>query len=165
MSPERLSQDLAAVEAALTSLRPAPSTLDRDRVMYLAGQAAGRRRERLASWMWPCTSAAATIAACVLGLLLLERPGPEGNPQTADTPAARPVQTEVPLPQWAATQPGSQETAGPLDADVRYLGLRHLVLTRGIEALPEVQPSIAPKNQTPMPSPTHGRMLEQFLDG
>ena len=44
MSQEPLNPDLAGVEAALAGLRPAPSALDRDRLMFLAGQAAGLRR-------------------------------------------------------------------------------------------------------------------------
>jgi hypothetical protein len=164
MGAERLSQELAAVEAALASLGPAPSTLQRDRLMYLAGQAAGRRRARLASWTWTGTAAAATIAACVLGILLLGRSGPGGNPPIAETPAARPAQTELPSPQWATTPPTLQKTVRPLDAPVRYLELRRLVLTRGVEALPELTPSVPPKEQR-MPTPIHGRMLEELLDG
>jgi hypothetical protein len=43
MSEERLSSELAALEATLAGLAPAPSGIDRDRLMFLAGQAAGRR--------------------------------------------------------------------------------------------------------------------------
>ena len=68
MSQEPLNSDLADVEAALAGLRPARSALDRDRLMYLAGQAAGYRRARRAVWIGAGTSLAATLAACVLAL-------------------------------------------------------------------------------------------------
>ena len=165
MSREPLNPDLAGVEAALAALRPSPSALDRDRLMFLAGQAAGRRRARLAARMWAGTSAVATIAACVLAILLLQRAGPEGSRQTAATPAAAPEQGQSPLPQWAVAQPAPQKTAGGLDTEFRYLELRQLMLTRGIGALPEVVPNVAPQEQVPMPLPVHGRMLEKLLDG
>ena len=56
MSEKRVKPDLEAIQSALSSLRPTESGVDRDRLMYLAGQAAGgagsvdvpRRR---AGWM------------------------------------------------------------------------------------------------------------------
>ncbi|MHB1034625.1 MAG: hypothetical protein ACYC35_04580 [Pirellulales bacterium] len=42
MSEESLGKDLKAAEAALGSLVPRSSRIDRDRLMFLAGQAAGR---------------------------------------------------------------------------------------------------------------------------
>ena len=45
MSEERLNEPLATFEAALASLRLRPSSLDRARVMYLAGQASVRGAE------------------------------------------------------------------------------------------------------------------------
>ncbi len=39
MSEKRLNEELAAIEIALASLKPAASRVDRDRVMFLAGRA------------------------------------------------------------------------------------------------------------------------------
>ena len=41
MSEKRINEELAAVEAALASLKPAASGVDRDRVMFLAGRIVG----------------------------------------------------------------------------------------------------------------------------
>ena len=43
MSEERLSGELAAIEAALCSLTPTPSAIQRDRLMFLAGKASAHR--------------------------------------------------------------------------------------------------------------------------
>jgi hypothetical protein len=59
MSERNLDAELAAVEATLTELVPAESSLSRDRVMYLAGMAAGRseRSATTVGWALPteCT--------------------------------------------------------------------------------------------------------------
>jgi hypothetical protein len=43
MSQERLSDELAAIEAALCSLTPAASGIERERLMFLAGRASAKR--------------------------------------------------------------------------------------------------------------------------
>lgn len=155
MSQEPLNSDLADVEAALAGLRPARSALDRDRLMYLAGQAAGYRRARRAVWIGAGTSLAATLAACVLGVALFRQLGLERGHQTANAPVPPPGQSSP--WSWAANPPES------LDGGASYLELRQLVLTRGVEAMPEVAPSTATKN--PAPTLTPRRMLGHLLDG
>lgn len=155
MSQEPLNPELASVEAALAGLRPTPSALDRDRLMFLAGQAAGYRRARRAAWLGAGTSIAATLAACVLGVALFQQPGPERDHQTASAPVPQSAQPDV--SSWAANPPDS------LDAGASYLELRQLVLTRGVEAMPEITPSTATKDQPPAPSAR--RMLDHLLDG
>src|SRR5438552_2968410 len=78
------------LEQALTALRPSAGSIDRDRLMFLAGRATGDRDiatsgmaglglagqvlpERggaFSQWLWPSATAVATVAATVLGLLL-----------------------------------------------------------------------------------------------
>jgi len=167
MCRERLNADLAGVEAALAALRPSPSALHRDRLMFLAGQAAGRRRGRLVSWMWPCTSAAAVTAACVLGLLLLERRKPEAVERVVYVQRDRPagVRDQPGRSPWTANQARLPVTATSAAEDLRYLELRQLVLTHGVEALPEFQPGDTPRGGEPVSPPTQGRMLGRLLDG
>lgn len=155
MSQEPLNPQLAGVEAALAGLQPARSALDRDRLMYLAGQAAGHRRARRAAWIGAGTSLAATLAACVLGAALVQRLGSERDLQTANVPATQLAQPGV--SSWAANPPESR------DGDASYLELRQLVLTRGVEAMPEIAPSTATKDQPPAPS--QRRMLGHLLEG
>jgi hypothetical protein len=74
MSEERLNDELAAVEAALASLTPVPSNLQRDRVLFLAGLASADRavlrpQRRLTAWLWPCATSASLLLAATFGLL------------------------------------------------------------------------------------------------
>jgi hypothetical protein len=74
MSEERLNDELTAIEAALGNLTPVASSVQRDRVMFLAGRAmAGRAtppcRRRWAAWLWPCATSASLLAAAVFGVL------------------------------------------------------------------------------------------------
>jgi hypothetical protein len=166
MSPERLNQDLAAVEAALTSLSPAPSTLDRDRVMYLAGQASGRRqRASRASWLWPCTTAATVLVACTLGVLLAGRSQPQMVERIVYVESGRPGDTEV-RPHEASVAEGGRESLIPSreQLPLDYLKLRQLVLAHGIDALPEPKPAMAPDRKGP-PSPSDYRHLLEQIEG
>ena len=77
MADEERNEDLDDLEAALASLSPRGSRIDRDRLLFLAGRASAeptsgssvRRR-----WLWPAATAASLTAACVLGALLAVRP-------------------------------------------------------------------------------------------
>lgn len=70
MSEDLRQPELNAVEAALTALKPATGGLDRDQLMYRAGQESMRGRP----WLWPGVTAALTVAVAVLGTLLAARP-------------------------------------------------------------------------------------------
>jgi hypothetical protein len=61
--------ELTALEGALIGLVPRPTAVDRDAILFRAGQAAAPRR-----WFWPCATAVASAAAVVLGVLLGLRP-------------------------------------------------------------------------------------------
>lgn len=118
--------------AALGALAPARPTIDRDRMLYLSGRAAGRRTARL----WQGTSAA--LAACLLIAVAVPAWGPTGpdadmagpRDRSAEVPSARVGLTDV-APAFAA--------AGPFDGS--YVRLRNDVLARGIEALPPMADS------------------------
>jgi hypothetical protein len=120
MQQEPLKPELAAVEAALASLAPRAG-LDRDRLMFLAGQAAGLKaaRRRPAAWLWPCATAASLALAALLGLRGL----------TSREPARVPTETAS-----APAPADRQEREDPNE----YFRLRQLVLVRGVEALPEL---------------------------
>jgi hypothetical protein len=77
MGESERENELAALEARLGAFRPGASRLDRDRVMYVAGQAAALKHRADAgsrSWRWPSAFAAmTTVAAGLLLALLVER--------------------------------------------------------------------------------------------
>ena len=82
MSEGPISEEIAAIEAALGSLTPAAGGLDRDRVMFLAGRVSGERLQParpVAARRWPSVMAASlvamTSATAVLLVLLMVRPG------------------------------------------------------------------------------------------
>ena len=81
-SEEELPPELKAMEAELSALRPRDDRLDRERLVFLAGQASamGRRlpgRAAMGRWAWPGAFAGMTAVAAGLLLALVLRPGPE----------------------------------------------------------------------------------------
>jgi hypothetical protein len=71
-SPDATDREL---EQALATLRPSTGRIDRDRLMFLAGRAMVERPSArgmlLGKWLWPGATAVSTVAATVLGLLLV----------------------------------------------------------------------------------------------
>ena len=78
------AKELAAIEAELASLTPGPSRLDRDRTMFLAGQASAGSKttptvstlaaSTLAARRWPIGFAAMTaVAGCLLVVLIVQQ--------------------------------------------------------------------------------------------
>ena len=83
-------QALGALEAQLATLRPREDRLDRERLMFLAGQASvAAARQPLSAgrrWAWPVSFGAMTTAAAVL-LVLTVRPNRDsGGAGGASTP-------------------------------------------------------------------------------
>jgi hypothetical protein len=69
---EQTDEELAAIEAALGSLRPAISGASRDRLMFLAGRASASaldRRRHTAAWVWPCALTASLLATTTFGMM------------------------------------------------------------------------------------------------
>ena len=151
MSQEPLNPDLAAVEAALASLAPRPSTIDRDRLMFLAGQAA-KARDR-ARWLWPLSTAASLLVAVGLAALLVVR----GEPQTVERIVYVPHESPV---EGVAVVQVARETE-PLGD---YLRLRRLVIEQGIDKLPESSSSDAGSSH-PVPSSDQRDLLRHLLNG
>jgi hypothetical protein len=90
-SGEELPAELKAVEAELASLRPRDDRLDRERLVFLAGQASalGRQQARrtatacyrqarpaIRPWAWPAAFAGMTAVAASLLIALVLRSGP-----------------------------------------------------------------------------------------
>jgi hypothetical protein len=65
------------IEAALGSLIPARSRVDRDRVMFRAGQASIRRPPSSGRRAWMAIAASLALVASGEGILLARRPPPE----------------------------------------------------------------------------------------
>jgi hypothetical protein len=135
------------IEQALQQLQPRPMNLDRERLMFLAGQVAAgsaveaRSGRQRAHWLWPAaTLAMGTIAACLLVALTLQLSRP---------PLVREVVREVlvpaPSPTLQAANPPnsippaiSQYTSAPILSlpAGSVLQMRNTALRFGVEALP-----------------------------
>jgi hypothetical protein len=114
-------------EAALSGLRPAGVSIDRDALMYRAGYAAARRRSR------PWQAVAALLAAALAGSLAMQAlpsgHGPAGQYATGPNGVQIATVGAVPVPDLPM--------GGPAVPEPRYLVLRDEVLERGLASLPE----------------------------
>lgn len=93
---EDLPPSLKAFEAALASLSPRTDRLDRERLIFLAGQqsvAAGSARpaRRAGRWAWPAAFAAMTAVAAALLARFLVRPEPPVELRFVKVPAERAI--------------------------------------------------------------------------
>lgn len=177
---ELRDKELSELEAALGGLLPRPSRLDRDRLLFLAGQASAssspasaeqRERPNRRHWIWPAISALSTAAAVVLAVLLVMRPGPQvvreivyvERPEPLDEAAEEPHDDGSP----------AIEALGPMDlannesppagtgrVGPNYLELRRRVFEVGLAALPDPQPVSGSLGETPA---TQREMMREFL--
>src|SRR5271157_3559894 len=82
---ERDLHDLSELEAALAALVPRADRLNRDRLMFLAGQASVEAKisqsqaigQRSAGWAWPAAFVTMTGIAASLLVVLAIRPAPQ----------------------------------------------------------------------------------------
>lgn len=135
--------ELSALEAALGSLFPARSRIDRDRVMFEAGAASVRpRSDGRRPWM----ALAASLAALALGeAVLLARPAP---PRIVERIVTVPAPAPSPTPAPIADPP--QPVDGEPIAGLASLGqtaqerLAGQVLRYGLDGLP-APPAASPR--------------------
>ena len=137
-----LSEEARRTEQSLKQFQPRAVNLDRERLMFLAGQVAvsgGTEQHR--KWFWPsATLAMSTVAACLLVALTLQMSRP---------PVVREIVREVtgPAPSptlQAFSQSKSLPTAEPQYTSAPVLSLpasgvlqmRNTALRFGVEALP-----------------------------
>ena len=124
MSENIPDAEVTQLEAALAALAPRPASLDRDRLMFLAGQRAAVRR----GWVLPCAAAVLAAAATLLAVLLLYQP------------PTRIVYVDVPQPQSPAPSAVAQDVDAGQPPSGEYILLRNRVLTAGVDALPRLPP-------------------------
>jgi len=137
---QRLTPAEDELAAALGALAPTRPAIDRDRLLYQAGRAAGRRTARL--WQ----GASAVLAACLVVAVVVPAGGPtEPGANIANRPDRS---TEVPIAPAGrndvAPAPGP---ASPLGGS--YAQLRDAVLAHGMEALPPMVESSPAAELTP----------------
>lgn len=143
MSGPTDDEALAALQAALSRLTPAPDGINVAQLLFRAGQVSVSRR----NWAWPCATAASTLLAAALGGVLLLRPEPQPTERIVTVyvkqpapPAPHPepsVPGLSPSPKGVPdVRPGTESPPGEGD----YLRLRQEVLANGVDALPPPAP-------------------------
>jgi len=138
-----LPEDLKSLEAALRQFTPATSQIDRDRLMYLCGQASvlgtgdasvaivdQSAVTRVHRNYWPMATAALVLLSITLGGLWLH-----ATRSSVVYVVGEPMAT---LPS-EITNPAVREVLAHRGAD--YLRLRNLVLAHGTNALPATRVS------------------------
>jgi hypothetical protein len=138
------------VERALRELAPAPGGLDRDRLMYRAGQIAAPRTTLL----WPASTVVLGAAAVFLAVLLVA--GWEARqfanlPVPAPTPVPRPIE-KAPLqpsrPMGPEATPVSAEDQ-ERTSDLVHFRMQDQVMRWGLDAVPAPPPDTGPETQVP----------------
>jgi hypothetical protein len=163
MSHEHAAPDdeLNAIEAAIRSLVPARSRMDRDFVMFQAGRAAARSPAR-SRRAWIATAASFGLIALGEAVLLANRPS---TPRIVERvvvvhePVATPaVELAAPtsLPASPASGPGSARASLAFETSA-YERLTDQVLRYGLDGLPAPKRALADA----APRPAEARQLLQ----
>lgn len=176
-----LNEDLTDMETTLSALRPrvVGSGVDRDRLMFLAGQMsikAAPAANPVRGWLWPAATAVSTLVAATLGFLLggqteTLRPAPIGahaqpGPLPADavrTTQKTPVAVEsVPDDQPSFPEPEKTTFESGLFDSSRNIRLRQIALVMGVDALPLPRTT---GSATAEPARTYREERERYLGG
>ena len=178
---ESLSEGLSDIEDALSSLVPKSSGIDRDRLLFLAGQASASqlphtspRRIRL----WQMTTALSTTAAVALGAMLAVRGQPEviheiqyvtqnTNESEITVSPDRTLEIENQQSTLYSPAPPYRPFENAWSPQQSYLRRRDIALKRGIDALTYLDPTPTenPQRQTTSQAPiTYWNGLHRLLE-
>jgi hypothetical protein len=153
-------EELASIERALQALEPAACRIDRDRVLYRAGQASVRRH----ATAWRAVAASLMIVCAAEGALLARKPSPPRTQMiqvaaTKPTLAAKPVDPIEPERSGTAQAGLMTDTLalGPTD----HQRLTQQLVRYGLDALPD-QAWAGTLDPEP-PAPGERRMIWQQL--
>jgi hypothetical protein len=138
MSSETNHSPLDAFAAKLAALKPSTGALDRDSLLFRAGQASVARR----GWVWPTATAFCALAALVAASLPFWTPAPQQIERVVYVrvePAAPP---STQFAGQAAPADQARTTAEALPAPLSSFRMEQVALRWGIDALP--RPAAAP---------------------
>jgi hypothetical protein len=189
MSQEEIEAgDLNAIAAALSSLSPSTGRLDRDRLMFLAGEAAAQSNlamprlamshelpPRLAARRWAWSMAFSTMSAVAATLLAVRLARPE--PKVIERIVRLPAEPQVVVGTLAGAAVTRADAPARLGQDERssperpahdrrigdgdYLSLRDRVLTLGLDSWTSPRPT---SNAEPQETThNHRELLESVL--
>jgi hypothetical protein len=147
MSENLNTEPLEAFERALSQFTPAPPSIDRDRLMFLAGKASaapGTQYSVLSTqyfgrkWLWPASTAVCAATSLALAVALFLRPTPHTIVVSRELPVILPAPSAA---QAIASQPDppvliarAVDFKTPVAANT-YLKTREVALRMGLDAL------------------------------
>jgi hypothetical protein len=177
MSAERQDEaDVKRFEQTLAAFAPAPPQIDRDRLMFLAGQAmaSGGREPAEALgrkyWLWPASTAALAATSLGLAIALFTRPVPQApifvqgtrvQPSLVET-APPPVvsNANAPAPPRVVT---AAPAIWPLEGE-SYVKTREVAFRMGLDALGAPRAGRSDRGGS-LPAPTYAELLESLAGG
>jgi len=179
------------IETALSAWSPQPVQVDRDRLMFAAGEAVGRnyaelvpaynppRGKRLPT-LWQVATCLSTAAAIFLALMLWQERGERvvvaevESTQEESVVGDEDALLEAPSPILAhsAAAEGAGPTIAPRSLPVRqfaegtYLAKRHRMLTTPVERWPTATQSLPaiPRERSPSDEPRKPATMRNLLD-
>ncbi len=161
MSQNPNDPELNAIAASLGSLEPARSRIDRDLVMFRAGQASVRP-SRLRRRAWNAIAASLALVALGEGVLLAHRPPPQIVKEVVVVREPAPAPVVPPVEQSVAEVTESLPSESPLSlGQTAYERQVAQVMRYGLDGLP-VSPTVASPDWRPRPA-TAGQMLQEEL--
>lgn len=179
-----IAPELAALERQLRAMAPKALRVDRDHLMFAAGQAAataGARRDgramydragrplRITGRFWPAATFTMTAATLLLATMLVwQREGNqfaakgEVSPPSTNQVFEQPLVAIAPsLGELAKSPFGSPEFQHPYNG---YLGIRYVSLTRGVDAWESNSQASTSDGDSYSETPrTQRKMLEELL--
>jgi hypothetical protein len=139
MPLDKHDPEIAGLEAALAALAPMPGRINRDALLFRAGQASVPGR----GWGWPCATATLGLVAAVLGVVVLVRPAPAPVERIVVMTVPVPVPVPVPpapgdlaVPPGADVEAAQHEETAPGQSPMNYLQLQMQVVRWGLEGVP-----------------------------
>jgi hypothetical protein len=127
---------LAGLEAALAALAPKPGRIDRDALLFRAGQVSVRTR----GWTWPCAAAGLGLLAISLGAVLAFRPAPAPEIRivyrTVKEPPAPSEREPITAPPGKPTVAQQPTNADERQSPMSYLDLERQVVRWGLDGVP-----------------------------
>lgn len=137
MSESTTDPKLAALEKSLSALVPAPGRIDRDQLLFRAGQASVRRPP----WLWQSATALVSVIAVGLGTALMLRPAPRVvervvfvSPES-QAPASDSTESAS-LPNATAMQNKTESSRELWASSAGYVQQRDQAIRWGVDALP-----------------------------
>ena len=162
----RFTEEDQQIERLLASLVPRDTRVNRDRVVFLAGQASAESQTKWtrgrSPWMWPAVAACSSCVGLIVGLSLGHIPSTPGPP-VAETPPGK--STRIAERGKQESFVGRAPAISEIDESFSLLSLQNRMLavertdpSRLADALGNVSTA-----SHPLPASTYSELLRQML--